>query len=137
MKRAIIAYKQGFTLIELVVVITIIGLVLAMASIKLSSLSDGIKLKAAAKMIVSDLRLAEEQAESRKIMVEIIFDYNSYSISGAKKEIPKPIRIINPQTVAFAPSGSPIPGFFGTIIVSDGKKSTKIIISPIGRIRSE
>jgi len=129
--------EKGFSLIELVIVVTLIGLVLAFFSIKFSAVSAKIKLQAVSKIIVSDLRISQQKASSEKRLVEIIFDYNSYQIGKEKKSIPRPIKVINPQTVAFSQSGQPIPGFFGTIILSDGKSATKIIISPIGRIRSE
>lgn len=132
------AVKQsGFSLIEIVVVVTIIGIVLALISMQFSSFSDKLKLKAVSKLIVSSLSTGQQTASSEKKAVEIVFDYYSYSVSGSKIDLPKPIRIINPQTVIFSQSGMPIPGFFGTIVITDGKRTTKVIISSVGRIRTE
>ncbi len=129
--------KKGFTLLEIVIVVTLIGLVLAFMSIKFYSVSNKLKLQAASKMIVSDLRLAEQKAAAQKEMVSIVFDFDSYGVQSVKKDLPSPIRVVNPQTVAFSSSGQPIPGFFGTIVLTDGKTAVKIIISPAGRIRTE
>ncbi len=129
--------KKGFSLLELVIVVTIIGLVLAVVSIKFTSVSNTLRLKAVTKTIVSEIRLCQIRAQTEKQMISINFDFNSYTIGGKKTDLPNPIKITNPQTVAFSNSGQPIPGFFGTISISDGNNIAKIIISPVGRVRTE
>lgn len=129
--------KRGFTLLELLVVIAIIGIISAVGCYYLSNAFSSIKLQAMAQEIASDLRLCGQKALSEKTDVLIIFNTNNYQFLSKNKMLPKPLTILNPQQVIFSQTGNPHPGYFGTIVLTDGQNTKKIVISPVGRIRIE
>ncbi|OGC14083.1 hypothetical protein A3J90_08740 [candidate division WOR-1 bacterium RIFOXYC2_FULL_37_10] len=129
--------KKGFSLIETVIVLSIIGILFAFISYQLSSFGDQARFKAVTRMIVSDLRLCQQNAITQKESCEIVFGTNNYKTDSKVKQLPPLITIQNPQTIRFASSGNPCPGYFGTIILTLKKQTAKIIISSFGRIRVE
>lgn len=128
---------RGFTLLELLVVIAIIGIISTVGCYYLSNAFSSIKLQAAAQEIASDLRLCQQKAISEKTDVLITFNTNNYQFLSINKTLPKPLTVQNPQLIKFSQTGNPTPGYFGTIMLIDGHKTKKIVISPIGRIRIE
>lgn len=89
--------QQGFTLLELLVVLSIMALGFAAISINLSSGNDTLTLKSAARDIASALRYARGQAliSHQEATVAIDLSDNSYTVSGRDKtyEIPEAIDI--------------------------------------------
>lgn len=65
---------KGFTLIELIMVVFILGLAFGIAGVKLSQGLDGLYLKASAKDIVTTLRYAREKAIAEQIVYKVGFD---------------------------------------------------------------
>jgi type II secretory pathway pseudopilin PulG len=127
----------GYSLIQLVIVLSIIAIVAGYFSFRFSGILDQIKLQSAAKMIQSDLMSAKMRAQAEHINQEIIFSNNQYFFNDHKKILPSSVFIQNPQTVKFAASGMPIPGYFGTLKLICHNKTASIVISPLGRIRIE
>lgn len=120
--------KKAFTLLELTVVIALIGLLFAFAAVSFVSFGNKVSLRSAGDRVAATLRLAQQRAISEKEVVVIEF---------TQKDLPANIKILNPMTVKFSSSGRPIPGYFGTLVLSDGKHEAKIVISPMGRVRIE
>jgi general secretion pathway protein H len=87
--------SQGFTLLELIVVLVIMGLGFAAIGISLSSGNETTELKATARDMASTLRYAKGQAQlsHQETTLTIDFEENSYSVSGRNKvyEIPQTI----------------------------------------------
>jgi general secretion pathway protein H len=87
--------NQGFTLLELIVVLFIVVLGFAAIGINLSSGNDSSELKVAARDMVSALRYARGLSlmSHQETTVTIDFEENSYTISGRDKvyNIPKTI----------------------------------------------
>jgi len=79
--------QQGFTLIELMVVMVIMILGTAVVGINFSSGNDRTEMKAAARDIVSALRYARGEAlmEHRETTVDFDLEENSYTVSGRDK----------------------------------------------------
>lgn len=73
-------YKYGFTLIELVIVLFIIGLASAVAAVAFTQGLDSVKLKASAKEVAATLRHAREQAVAQKNIYTFLIDKNGYAL---------------------------------------------------------
>ncbi|OGC06572.1 hypothetical protein A2230_04625 [candidate division WOR-1 bacterium RIFOXYA2_FULL_36_21] len=129
--------KKGYSLLELIIVISIIGIFFAFVSINFGNFETKAEFKAITKTIVSDLRLCQQNAISQKESCDTIFEKDYYIINNKKKHLPSLINIKNPKTIRFSSSGNPQPGYFGTIILESKNQSIKIIVSAIGRIRVE
>lgn len=76
--------QQGFTLIELMVVLFIIVLGSAIVGINIATGNDSTELKAAARDMVSALRYAKGQAAIERQQITVDFDLgnNTYRVSG-------------------------------------------------------
>jgi len=129
--------KSGYSLLQLIVVLSIIAIIAGYFSFRFSGILDEIKLQSAAKMIQSDLLTLKTKAQAEHNEQEIIFQASQYSFNGHNKTLPSSVSIINPQTIKFGASGMPVPGYFGTLKLNCHNKTTSIVISPQGRIRIE
>jgi len=89
--------QRGFTLLELMMVLSIMVLGFSAISINLSSGNDTLELKSAARDMVSALRFARGQAlvSHQQTTVDIDLTSNSYSVSGRDKiyQLPEDIDI--------------------------------------------
>lgn len=115
------AYGQGFTLIELTVVLFVMVLAFAAVGVNLSSGRGGTEIRAAARDLVSAFRYARGQALIRGEATSVTLDFseNSYQISTRERiyRIPSAIEmtLVTAQTetsgygragVRFFPDGS-------------------------------
>ena len=128
---------KGYSLLELVLVVCLIGIIAGFLSFKFSGITDQIKLQSSARQILSDLQSAQMKAVSGHNDQEIIFSSDRYIIAGRERKLPSSVSIASPITVRFSPSGMPYPGYFGTIKLICHSRSVSIIISNVGRIRFE
>ena len=89
--------QQGFTLIELIVVLVIVILGFSAIGISISSGNDSTETKAAARDIVSALRYARGQAliAHEEITLSLDLEENSYTLSNRDKvyEIPQAVDV--------------------------------------------
>ena len=129
--------NSGYSLLQLIVVLSIIAVIAGYFSFRFSGILDEIKLQSAVKMIQSDLMAIKTKAQTEHNDQEIIFLTSQYSFNGRKKTLPSSVLIINPQTIKFGSSGMPVPGYFGTLKLNCHNKTASIVISPQGRIRIE
>ncbi|MDY6972449.1 MAG: prepilin-type N-terminal cleavage/methylation domain-containing protein [Thermodesulfobacteriota bacterium] len=73
--------SQGFSLLELLVVMVIIGLMSALAVPKLTGSLSNMDLKNASKKISASLRYARSQAASEKATYTTLFDFDNNRVS--------------------------------------------------------
>ena len=75
-KNQIIKSLKGFSLIELIVMIALLGLLAAVASTRIKDISINIRVSAAINQITSDLALTKEMALANHKSMSITFDEN-------------------------------------------------------------
>ena len=67
---------QGFTLIELIIVIILLGIIGAIASTRLTDISSNMRVSSAINQIISDIELTKELALAKSSNMTITFDIN-------------------------------------------------------------
>ena len=154
--------KQGFTLIEMIISITIMLLLLGVTIVGYTSYNDKQKVKQAASALKSDLRMARTNATSGKkplsctaqetfVGYEIIFASSFYSMTPRCSD--SGLIVSERNTIALPPGVSfdPIPSSFtyyslmrgvstppGQIILTDGINSITLSVdSSTGEISNE
>jgi prepilin-type N-terminal cleavage/methylation domain-containing protein len=101
--------RRGFTLVELLVVIGIVGIIMTVSSPSFFKLRKTVLIEGKCQVIAADLRRAEIEALTKAQTVER-------------------------APFKFAPSGFPVPGYSGTLNLPPRRK---IVLSSIGRVRIE
>jgi prepilin-type N-terminal cleavage/methylation domain-containing protein len=121
--------RKGFTLIESIIVMSIVALLFTISLPRLSAFSKQLYLNNSAKLIASNIRQLQSQAR---------LTHNTQTLDLAKSNLPKGINIIKASNIKFSASGSPPPGGSGSIILQNSLGQTKkIITSSAGRVRIE
>lgn len=108
--------SSGFTLLECLVAILMIGLLTFFSFSVFSNFLDRGKLRAEVEQTVMRLRQAKVTARALSQDVSVV---------------------CQGKTFKFAPSGNPVPGFFGTVEIKNRSGSKKVVVSAVGRIRVE
>lgn len=147
--------SNGFTLIEMVVAICVVGIMFFASIPVFSNMVSIFELKAVARDIVSDLRFSQEKATGGRCSVLIEFAPRSlfgdpavYYIrktgASGKSETVRSVRLsakfdfTKKAILRFASTGFPPPGGSGTVVVEDrGGRTRSIILSSAGRVRME
>jgi len=121
--------RRGFTLIEILIVLGILGISFFAAYHSLTRFSAGLSLNAAAKAVVTDLRSLQAKAVSQ---------HKTLELSPASIKLPDGIKIISGTPIKFSPSGFSPPGGSGTWVLENRLgKQKKIITTSMGRVRVE
>jgi len=148
----VVLHKKGYTIIELVMVISILGI---LATVSLPIYRESIahyRHSMALRMIVYDIRLIQQKSISEKKSYKLIFNTNA---DGANllhdywlvyeenvfesRQLPDGNHVIETDfendTLTFKPSGEPSQG--GHITVSDalGNKSYIVVAPATGRVK--
>ncbi len=134
--------SSGFSLIELVMVIVLIGIVMAVAVPKLRKTSD-FSLEGSASMIVADIRHAQELAMATHDDKNVVFTLNgaSYTVETGSDgvfrtvELPSGVTITSADvTFTFNPLGEPTVGGGSSVTISaDSNSKTVTVTNYTGR----
>ena len=82
--------NKGFSLLELIVVITILVLSVSLVTSSLSNLSRTIELKAAAKKVSGILRYYRSEAVNKGLVYQVLFDSESRAVKVQSVSITEP-----------------------------------------------
>jgi general secretion pathway protein H len=142
------ASEAGFTLLELLVVLTIMGLALAAIVPGSARNADDARAKAAARVLAADLRAARQHAIASGRMVELRFDLDRRRYSavsdGAIRDLPDSVAIRFTPTAAHGAWAAAVIRFFpdgtssgGAVDLVQGARSHGVTVSwPFGRIQA-
>lgn len=126
--------SKGFSLVELIVVIAIMGIMSALIIPKMGSSSSEAKVKAAAREVVTNSRYARDQAITHGKDYTITFnkDASSYTIVGTPDtitvDLPEGVKITsNSLAVTYKSIGTT--GNPGNVVITSGSSSKKIEFS--------
>jgi prepilin-type N-terminal cleavage/methylation domain-containing protein len=121
--------KKGFSLIEIIVVLGMLGVLFALSLPISSRFSSVLYLNASAKALASELRNVQNQS---------ILQHKTLSLDLANLNLPPGIHLANNRDITFSPSGFPPPGKSGTLVLQNSLGRTKkVIVSSVGRVRIE
>ena len=121
--------RKAFTLIEILIVISLLALLISISIPTFSRFSAQLCLNTSARALASELRRVQNQA---------ILQHKTLGLDSSKLSLPSGIKSKNECFVSFAASGFPPPGGSGTLILQNRLGQTrKIIVSSAGRVRIE
>jgi general secretion pathway protein H len=131
--------EGGYTLLELLVVLAIIGLIASAALPMFAAMRPGLQAKSAARAIAEDLRTARQSAISSGEETRVVMNgaANRYAIlpHGAARVLPKQIAFrvqASGDEIDFFPDGSTSGG---AVTVQSGTARHRIVVHwPSGRI---
>ncbi len=122
---------QGFTLLELLIVVAIMGLVIAVVVTHGPMHSQGLQTRAAAGSLAQTLRSARAQAIARSRVVSVVIDPAAHSFAADRG----PVRLLAAD-MALSPLPGTLPGPHGTSILRfspDGSASGGGVTMGTGR----
>ena len=121
--------RAGFTLVELLVVISILGLMFLISIPSFSRFSSQLALKASAKTLASDLRHLQSQA---------ILKHQTLSFNLGNFKFPGGIKAVKSSNISFSPSGFTAFGGTGSLLLQNRfGQQKKVVVSWSGRVRIE
>ena len=81
-KNQVLQISKGFSLIELIVIMTLLGILAALASTRIKDISVNVRVSAATNQITSDIELIKETALAKHENMSITYnqEQNNYTI---------------------------------------------------------
>ncbi|MGR3302912.1 MAG: GspH/FimT family pseudopilin [Candidatus Scalindua sp.] len=136
LRKIVNGHAEGFSIIELIIIIVIAGIMMAVAIPKLAN--NTIDLYSVAGQVKSDIRYTQELAMSKYRQTTITFNSgdDTYTItssgSSESKSLPDRSKATFNTTISFTfnSSGEPIGGG-GTLTISSGGSNKQIMVSSI------
>ena len=125
--------RNGFSLIELLIVVTMIGLVAAISLPRMSAIRQQMQLDTAAQQLVGDLRRAKIEALKRNKSVSVTSSgASSYSVQFVgPRVLDGNVTFSGPDSVTFAAFGPPLTGPT-TYTLTLGEHTRSVALSAAG-----
>lgn len=137
---------RGFTLPELLIVLTVMSILLAMSWSGLSAFREASALRAAARQVTAQLALARRLAVGRRETVRFTAAGNDLTLSAPDGTVllrvglegPDPLPVdslrVRPSSLRFNARGQAAPG---SVYLYRGRRSIRIVCNFLGRLRVE
>lgn len=119
--------RAGFSLMELLVALTILALAMSVVSLSVSRRSPSFEMRRAASETVSLMREARLAAQAGGVPAMVVFDPEARRISGPQGEAVKVPEGIETSLVSAASAGGPAIIFFPDGSSTGGKLSFEIL----------
>jgi general secretion pathway protein H len=124
--------NHGFTLIEMIVVITIMGLISGLVLVRRPWHSAGLDLDATQRALAATLRLARSQAIVQDRNVAVVTDAAGFTLDGTPRRPLPPGETLTPGLIIFTPEGGASGGTI--VLVSAGSRIALTVNWLTGRV---
>lgn len=119
--------QSGFTLLEMIVVLVILGLMLTLVVTRGPMHSARLDNEAAARELAGALRLARGRAIAQNQPVSVVLTPHSYQVDGlAVHAVPGDVALAGNPVIRFAPDGS---SSGGTVVVQTATSRMVIVVN--------
>jgi general secretion pathway protein H len=126
--------QDGFTLIEMIVVIVIMAMVSGLVLVKQRWYSPGLNTEASLRALVNGLRLARSRAIAQDREVSVVTVANGFAVDGRSTWVLPPDEALSTSKVVFMPNGG---STGGTILLASGQRRIAVDVNWLtGRVRS-
>jgi general secretion pathway protein H len=126
--------QDGFTLIEMIVVIVIMAMASGLVLVKQPWHSPGLNTEATMRALVNGLRLARSLAIAQDREVSVVTAANGFAVDGRSSWVLPPEEALSPSKVVFMPDGG---STGGTILLASGQRRIEVNVNWLtGRVRS-
>jgi general secretion pathway protein H len=119
--------QDGFTLLEMIIVLVILGLILGIAAARGPMHSASLDTEAAARELAGTLRLVRGHAIAENRTIAVAVAANHYQVSGlATHSLPQDVALSGSAMIRFAPDGS---SSGGSVVVQSATSSITIVVN--------
>jgi general secretion pathway protein H len=126
--------QSGFTLIEIIVVITILALIGSLVLTRQPWHSAGLDTDATLRSLMNAMRLARSRAIAQDRTVAVVTTPNGFSVDGTAARTLPPDQALSPSRVVFTPDGG---STGGSILLLAGQRRIAVEVNWLtGRVRA-